>query len=63
MVNDQILDERDDEINNQAYQVANINTKDADIKLKKTELSQSLKRKYDLNAKANDDEVFNAFAE
>jgi hypothetical protein len=63
MVNDQTLDERDDEINQQSYQAAKINTKEADDKLRKTEFVQTLKRKYDLEATANDDEVFDTFAE
>jgi len=63
MVNDQTLDERDEEINQQSYQAAKINTKEADEKLRKTEFVQTLKRKYDLEATANDDDVFNTFAE
>ena len=63
MVNDQTLDERDDEINQQSYQAAKINNKDADDKLRKTEFVQTLKRKYNLEATANDDEVFDTFAE
>ena len=63
MVNDQTLDERDEEINQQSYQAAKINTKEADDKLRKTEFVQTLKRKYDLEATANDDEVFDTFAE
>ncbi len=61
MVNDQILDERDVEINEQSYKAANINTKDADTKLRATELSQALKRKYDLDAKANDEEIVDRY--
>jgi hypothetical protein len=63
MVNDQTLDERDDEINQQSYQAAKINNKEADDKLRKTEFVQTLKRKYNLEATANDDEVFDTFAE
>lgn len=61
MVNDQILDERDGVINEQAYQAAKINTKDADVDLRTTELSQALKRKYNLNATANDAELVDDF--
>ena len=63
MVNDQTLDERDDEINQQSYQAAKINNKDADDKLRKTEFVQTLKRKYNLEATANDDEVFDILKE
>jgi len=63
MVNDQILDERDDEINQQAYQAATLNSEWANEELRKTELSQALKRKYNLDAKANDKDVFDDFAE
>lgn len=61
MVNDQILDERDDEINQQAYQAAGIKSKDADIDLRTTELSQTLKRKYNLDATVNDAELVDDF--
>jgi hypothetical protein len=61
MVNDQILDERDDEINQQAYQASSIKSKDADIDLRTTELSQTLKRKYNLDATANDAELVDDF--
>jgi hypothetical protein len=40
MVNDQILDERDKEINEQSYQAATIKNKDANAQLRMTELSQ-----------------------
>lgn len=63
MVNNQKLDERDKEINNQAYQAANIKSKDADVKLRVTELSQRLKRKYNLDASVNDEELFNDFVD
>ena len=63
MVNDQILDERDDEINQQSYQAATLNSEWANEELRKTEISQALKRKYNLNAKANDKDVFDDFAE
>ena len=63
MVNDQILDERDDEINQQAYQAATLNSEWANEELRKTEVSQALKRKYNLDAKANDKDVFDDFAE
>lgn len=63
MVNDQILDERDNVINQQSYQAATLNSEWANEELRKTELSQALKRKYNLNAKANDKDVFNDFAE
>lgn len=63
MVNDQILDERDDVINQQSYQAATLNSEWANEELRKTEISQALKRKYNLNAKANDKDVFDDFAE
>ena len=63
MVNDQILDERDNEINQQSYQAATLNSEWANEELRKTELSQALKRKYNLDAKANDKDVFDDFAE
>ena len=63
MVNDQILDERDDEINQQSYQAATLNSEWANEELRKTEVSQALKRKYNLDAKANDKDVFDDFAE
>ena len=63
MVNDQILDERDDEINQQAYQAATLNSEWANEELRKTEVSQALKRKYNLDAKANDKDLFDDFAE
>ena len=63
MVNDQILDERDDEINQQSYQAATLNSEWANEELRKTELTQALKRKYNLDAKANDKDVFDDFAE
>ena len=63
MINNQILDERDDIINQQAYQAATINDPGANEELRKTEITQALKRKYNLNAKANDKDVFEDFAE
>lgn len=63
MVNDQLLDERDNVINQQSYQAATLNSEWANEELRKTKLSQALKRKYNLNAKANDKDVFNDFAE
>lgn len=62
MINSQLLDERDDELNQQAYYAANISTQESDIELKKAELTQTLKRKYNLNAKANDNEVFDEYS-
>ena len=44
MVNDQILDERD-EINQQSYQAATLNSEWANEELRKTELSQGIKEK------------------
>ena len=63
MVNNQILDERDKEINEQSYQAATLKNKDADAQLRMTTLSQKLKRAYDLDATADDAEVFNTFVE
>ena len=61
MVNDQILDERDDEINQQTYQAWKIKNKDADIDLRTTLLSQELKRKYNLDATYDDAELVEKF--
>ena len=61
MVNDQILDERDDEINQQTYQAWRINSKDADIDLRTTLLSQELKRKYNLDATYDDAKLVEKF--
>ena len=63
MVNNQILDERDKEINEQSYQAATLKNKDADAQLRMTTLSQKLKRAYDLDATADDAEVFDMFVE
>lgn len=62
MVNDQILDERDKEINEQSYQAATIKNKDANVQLRMTELSQWLKRKYNLDATVDDAELVNEFS-
>lgn len=61
MVNDQILDERDDEINQQTYQAWKIKDKDADIDLRTTLLSQELKRKYNLDATYDDAKLVEKF--
>lgn len=61
MVNDQILDERDGVINEQTYQAWRIKSKDADIDLRTTELSQTLKRKYNLDATYNDSKLVDEF--
>ena len=61
LLNDQILDDRAKEINEQAYQAAEINDPQAYAQLRMTEFSQALKKKYNLDAKANDLDVFNTF--
>lgn len=63
LVNDQILDDRAKEINEQAYQAAELNNPQAYAQLRMTEFSQALKKKYNLDAKANDLDVFNTFVE
>lgn len=62
MVNSQILDERDKELNEQSYQAATIKNKDANVQLRMTELSQWLKRKYNLDATVDDAELVNEFS-
>ena len=61
MVNDQTLQERDDYINQQALEAAKLNNKQADAQLRMTEFSQALKKKYNLDAKANDLDVFSDY--
>lgn len=61
LLNDQTLNERAKEINEQAYQAAEIKNPQADAQLRMTEFSQALKKKYNLDATANDLDVFNTF--
>lgn len=59
--NNQLLDERAKMINEQAYKAAELNNKEADAQVRMTEFSQALKRKYNLDATADDIEVFKDF--
>ena len=61
LLNDQTLEERAKEINEQAYKAAELKNPEADAQLRMTEFSQALKKKYNLDATANDLEVFNTF--
>lgn len=61
LLNDQKLEERAKYINEQAYQAAETNDPEADAQLRMTEFSQALKKKYNLDATANDLDVFNDF--
>ena len=61
MVNNQILDERDKEINEQSYQAATLKNKDADVQLRMTTLSQKLKRAYNLDATVDDAQLVKDF--
>lgn len=61
LVNDQTLDERAKQINEQAYQAAELKNPQADAQLRMTEFSQALKKKYNLDATANDLDVFNTY--
>ena len=61
LLNDQTLEERAKEINEQAYKAAELKNPEADAQLRMTEFSQALKKKYNLDATADDLEVFNTF--
>jgi hypothetical protein len=61
LLNDQTLEERAKAINEQAYQAAELKNPEADAQLRMTEFSQALKKKYNLDATADDLEVFNTF--
>ena len=61
LLNDQTLEERAKEINEQAYQAAELKNPEADAQLRMTEFSQALKKKYNLDATADDLDVFNTF--
>ena len=61
IVNGDILNERATQINEQAYQAAELKNPEADAQLRMTEFSQALKRKYNLDATADDLEVFSTF--
>jgi len=63
LLNDQTLDERATEINKQAYQAAEAKSPEANAQLRMTEFSQALKKKYNLDATANDLDVFNTYVE
>lgn len=63
LLNDQTLDERATEINKQAYQAAEAKSPEANAQLRMTEFSQALKKKYKLDATANDLDVFNTYVE
>ncbi|MBO7443964.1 MAG: hypothetical protein J6T10_21675 [Methanobrevibacter sp.] len=61
MLNNQKLDERDAELNQVAYQNANINNGVSNAEWRLTKFSQDLKRQYNLQADANDVELFTDF--
>ena len=63
LINDQELQQRDDIINQQAYEAAQLNNKDADAQLRMTEAVQKAKKLWNLDAKANDAEVFSTMVE
>ena len=62
-INEQLLDKRADAINEQAYKAAEVKNEQADAQLRMTQFSQALKRKYKLDATANDLDVFSDFVE
>jgi hypothetical protein len=62
-INEQLLDKRADAINEQAYKAAEAKNEQADAQLRMTQFSQALKRKYKLDATANDYDVFSDFVE
>jgi hypothetical protein len=63
LINDQTLQERDGIINQQAYEAAKLNNKDADAELRMTEAVQKAKKLWNLDATANDREVFSSMVE
>ena len=63
LVNDQTLKERDDVINRQAYEAAKANNKNSDAQLRMTEVVQLAKKKWGLQATANDQEVFDTMVQ
>ena len=58
LLNDQTLDERDDYINQQAYEAAKLQNTQANAQLRMTEASQMAKRQWNLQADANDVDIF-----
>ena len=58
ILNDQTLDERDTYLNQQAYQAAKIQDPQAYAQLRMTQASQKAKRERNLDATANDLDVF-----
>lgn len=63
LLNDQLLDERDNYINEQAYQAANLQDPNANAQLRMTQASQRAKRQWNLRADANDLDVFSDIVE
>lgn len=61
MLNNQKLDEREVELNQVAYQNANINNGLSNAEWRLTKFSQDLKKQYNLKADANDVELFTDF--
>lgn len=59
--NDQLLNERDKVLNEQAYQAAALDNEQADAQLRMTQFSQAMKKKYNLDATANDLDIFKDF--
>ncbi len=58
LLNDQTLDERDTYLNQQAYQAANLQSPEAYAQLRMSEASQKAKKLWNLDATANDFDVF-----
>ena len=58
LLNDQTLDERDTYLNQQAYQAANLQSPEAYAQLRMSEASQKAKKLWNLDATANDLDVF-----
>ena len=63
LLNDQLLDERDNFINDQAYQAAQLQDGSANAQLRMTQASQKAKRQWNLRADANDLDVFTSIVE
>jgi hypothetical protein len=63
LINDQTLQERDDIINQQAYEAAKLNNKDANAELRMTEAVQRAKKLWNLDATADDREVFSTMVD
>jgi hypothetical protein len=58
LLNDQTLDERDTYLNQQAYEAAKIQDPQAYAQLRMSQASQKAKREWNLDATANDLDIF-----